>query len=158
SIGIMGAATDMSGAIIAQSTLVVESDLKKVQHPSGGVVKQLLVHEGARVGKDDVLLLMDETGAQANLSAVTNTLWGLEDRRARLQAEREGAAEIAFPEQLLAETESSAQSIISGEKRYFQLRHDASDGQKRQFKEQIAQLQEEIGGMQDQLSAKKQES
>ena len=94
SIGIMGAATRMSGAIISQGSLVVESSVKKVQHPSGGVAKKLLVEDGARVAKDDLLILMDETVAQANLTAVTKSLWELEARRARLQAERDGDAEI----------------------------------------------------------------
>ena len=40
---------------------------------------------------------MDETVAQANLAAVTKSLWELEARRARLQAERDGEQQIAFP-------------------------------------------------------------
>src|SRR5262245_31473853 len=65
SIGVMGAATDMAGAIIAQGTLVVESNVKKVQHPSGGVAKKLLVEDGAHVAEGGLLILMDETVAQA---------------------------------------------------------------------------------------------
>jgi HlyD family secretion protein len=158
SIGIMGAATDMSGAIISSGSLVVESNIKKVQHPSGGVAKRLLVEEGARVNKDDLLIRMDETVAQANLSAVTKSLWELEARRARLQAERDGEQEVIFPETLTSLSDPAAQQIVSGERRFFQLRHDASEGQKRQLNEQVSQLKEEIGGMQDQLAAKKQES
>lgn len=158
SIGIMGAATDMSGAIISQGSLVVESSVKKVQHPSGGVAKQLLVEDGAHVAEGDLLIRMDETVAQANLTAVTKSLWELEARRARLQAERDGEEQIAFPESLTALTDSAAQSIVSGEQKFFQLRRDASQGQKRQLKEQISQVKEQIGGMQDQLTAKKQES
>jgi HlyD family secretion protein len=158
SIGIMGAATKMSGAIIAQGTLVVESSVKKVQHPSGGVAKKLLVEEGAHVAKNDLLILMDETVAQANLAAVTKSLWELEARRARLQAERDGDAKIAFPDSMTSLSDPAAQTIVSGERRYFQLRHDANEGQKRQLTEQIAQLKEEIRGMQDQLAAKQQEA
>ena len=102
SIGIMGAATDMSGAIISPGSLVVESNVKKVQHPSGGVAKTLLVEEGSHVSKDDLLIRMDETVAQANLSAVTKSLWELEARRARLQAERDGEQDVVFPEALTA--------------------------------------------------------
>ena len=67
-------------------------------------------------------------------------------------------AEIAFPERLTSQTDPAAQAIVSGESRFFQLRHEASDGQKRQFREQIAQLNEEISGMRDQLTAKKREA
>ena len=135
SIGIMGAATRMSGAIISQGSLVVESSVKKVQHPSGGVAKKLLVEDGARVAKDDLLILMDETVAQANLTAVTKSLWELEARRARLQAERDGDAEIVFPDSVASLSDPAAQAVVSGERRFFQLRKDANDGQKQQLKE-----------------------
>ncbi|HUD85353.1 MAG TPA: HlyD family type I secretion periplasmic adaptor subunit, partial [Xanthobacteraceae bacterium] len=137
-IGIMGAATDMSGAIISQGSLVVESDVKKVQHPSGGVAKQLLVREGDHVGKDDLLIRMDETVAQANLIAVTKNLWELEARRARLQSERDAEPEISFPDSLTQSQDPAAQSIVAGEQRFFQLRRDASEGQKKQFHEQTS--------------------
>jgi HlyD family secretion protein len=158
SIGIMAAATDMSGAIISQGTLVVETHIKKVQHPSGGVAKTLLVHEGSRVNERDLLIQMDETVAQANLSAVTKSLWELEARRARLQAERDGAQDVQFPDDLAGLSDPSAQAILSGERRFFELRREASEGQKRQLREQIGQLNEQIAGMEDQLTATKQEA
>jgi HlyD family secretion protein len=159
SIGVMGAATDLSGAIISSGSLVVESSVKKVQHPTGGVAKTLLVEEGTRVNGGDLLIQLDETVAQANLSAVTKSLWELEARRARLQTEREGEADITFPDELLAmPADSPAAAILMGERRFFQLRREASDGQKHQLNEQIAQLKEQIVGMEDQLTAKKQES
>ena len=49
SIGIMGAATELSGAVMSSGTVVVESSVKKVQHPVGGVVKTLLVSDGQKV-------------------------------------------------------------------------------------------------------------
>jgi HlyD family secretion protein len=158
SIGIMAAATDMSGAIISSGSLMVESNIKKVQHPSGGVAKALLVDEGSRVNAGDLLVQLDETVAQANLSAVTKNLWELEARRARLQAERDGHANLTFPEELTSLSDPAATAIVSGERRFFQLRREASEGQKRQLNEQISQVNEEIGGMEDQLNAKKQES
>lgn len=158
SIGVMGAATDMAGAIIAQGSLVVESNVKKVQHPSGGVVKKLLVEEGAHVAEGALLILMDETVAQANLVAVTKSLWELEARRARLQAERDGHDEIEIPDSISSLSDPAAQSIVSGEQRFFQLRRESNEGQKRQLKEQIAQLGEQINGMQDQLVAKKEQA
>lgn len=158
SIGIMGAATDMSGAIISQGSLVVESSIKKVQHPTGGVAKSLLIENGARVAKDDLLIRMDETVAQANLAAVTKSLWELEARRARLQSERDAEGEITFSKALSSLADPAATAIVSGEQKFFQLRREASEGQKRQLKEQITQLNEQISVMSDQLAAKSEES
>ncbi len=158
SFGILSAATSLSGAIISTGTLVVESSVKKVQHPAGGVVKTLLVSDGARVNAGDLLVQMDETVARANLAAVTKSLWELEARRTRLQAERDGDTDFAIPPTIKEANDSSADAIIAGEKRFFQLRLEASDGQKRQLREQVAQLNDQIGGLSDQVTAKKQES
>ncbi len=159
SMSIMSAATDMSGAIISNGSLVVESSVKKVQHPAGGVVKNLLVSDGARVKAGDLLIRLDETVAQANLSAVTKSLWELDARRARLQSERDGLGEIGFPEELTSlPADSPAHAIMVAEQRFFKLRRNASDGQRLQLREQIAQLKEQINGLDDQLTAKKQEA
>ena len=158
SFSILSAATSLSGAIITTGSLVVESSIKKVQHPSGGVVKTLLVGDGARVKAGDLLIQMDETVAQANLAAVTKSLWELEARRARLQAERDGESDFAIPAIITDAHDSAADAIVAGEKRFFQLRRDASEGQKRQLREQVAQLTDQIGGLNDQVTAKQQES
>jgi len=157
SIGVIGAATDMSGAVVSSGTLVVESDVKKVQHPSGGVVKTLDVGEGARVKAGALLLHLDETVAQANLVAITKSLWELKARRARLQAERDGKDDFTFDDDLAARDDPSATSIMQGEHTFFDIRRAANDGQKKQLGEQISQLKEQIGGMTEQLAAKKQE-
>lgn len=138
---------------------MVESSVKKVQHPAGGVVKNLLVTEGAKVNAGDLLIRLDETVAQANLSAVTKSLWELEARRARLQSERDGLGEIGFPEDLTSLPEEfPAHAIMVAEQRFFNLRRGASDGQRLQLREQVAQLKEQINGLDDQLTAKKQEA
>ena len=158
SFGILSAATSLSGAIISTGSLVVESSVKKVQHPAGGVVKTLLVADGAHVKAGELLIQMDETVAQANLAAVTKSLWELEARRARLQAERDGDSDFAIPASIVDAKDVSADAIVAGEKRFFQLRLEALDGQKRQLREQVAQLIDQIGGLNDQFTAKKQES
>ena len=38
--------TEISGALIAPGQIVVESNVKKVQHPTGGVVGELRVRDG----------------------------------------------------------------------------------------------------------------
>ncbi len=80
-------------------SLAVESSVKKVQHPSGGVVKRLLVEEGSHVAKDDLLILMDETVAQANLTAVTKSLWSSRRDEPACRRSADGDADIAFPRQ-----------------------------------------------------------
>jgi multidrug efflux pump subunit AcrA (membrane-fusion protein) len=55
-VGGWAATTELSGAVIGSGTLVVDSYTKKVQHPTGGVVGELNVREGAKVKAGDVLV------------------------------------------------------------------------------------------------------
>ena len=55
------ATSELSGAVIASGVLVVESSVKKVQHPTGGVVGEILVKEGDTVTEGQIVMRLDET-------------------------------------------------------------------------------------------------
>jgi HlyD family secretion protein len=134
SIGLLGAGTLLSGAVVAGGSLVVESTVKKVQHPTGGGVGKLLVDDGARVEAGELLIRLDPVEAQANLAAVTKSLWELTARGARLEAERDASEQIAFaPGLLAAAADDEIGRIVTGESRLFELRRDAREGQKAQL-------------------------
>ncbi len=151
--------TDIAGAVIAPGQLVVESDVKKVQHPTGGVVGQLFVREGDRVKAGDVLIRLDETQVRANLDIVLKALDELSARRARDEAERDDAAAIAFPAELLGRqgADPSVAHLVDGEARLFAARRAGRAGQKAQLSERIEQLRQEIGGLTQQAGAKERE-
>jgi HlyD family secretion protein len=154
----LGATTELSGAVIASGSLMVESSHKKVQHPTGGIVGELLVKDGAEVRAGDLLLRLDKTVVQSNLDTVTKALIELAARRARLEAEQEGAGQIVFPRELVSyAADSETARVLSGETRLFELRRAAQAGQKSQLRERVAQLHEEIRGLTDQASAKQKE-
>ena len=90
-VGVWATTTEISGALIAPGTVVVESNIKKVQHPTGGVVGELLVRDGDRVKAGDLFVRLDDTVTKANLAIVTKTLTELYARKARLAAERDRA-------------------------------------------------------------------
>ena len=74
-------------------TLVVESDVKKIQHPAGGVVSKILVRDGMHVHAGDLLLHLDETQLRTNSEVVSQQLDQVRVRLARLIAERDGLDE-----------------------------------------------------------------
>jgi HlyD family secretion protein len=157
-IGVIGATTELAGAVIASGSLVVESNVKKVQHPTGGIVGELLVHDGSHVQAHDLLIRLDETAAQANVAMVDKSLAELFARRARLEAERDGSKEIEFPDDLLRSAQQAdIGRVVTGERRLFELRRQAQDGQKAQLRERITQLNDEVRGYTDQVAAKKKE-
>src|SRR5262245_7565471 len=100
SVGGWGATTDISGAVIAQGALVVDSNLRKVQHPTGGVIGEILARDGDRVEAGNVLVRLDATVTCANLAIVVKGLDEMRARKARLEAERDNAGQVAFPPEL----------------------------------------------------------
>lgn len=153
------ATATLAGAIIAPASVVVETDVKKVQHQAGGIVAELNVKNGDRVEAGAVLIRLDGTLAGASLTMVTKTLDELAGRRARLFAEQESAGIIAFPAELLeqASGDNNVARIIAGEQRLFEARKAGRAGQEAQLRERIAQLAEEVQGLAAQRNAKDQE-
>ncbi|OBP75068.1 hemolysin secretion protein D [Mesorhizobium loti] len=145
--GAWAAVTNLSGAVVASGHFVVDSHVKKVQHPTGGVVAEILVREGDRVKAGDVVIRLDATKTRVNLAVVTKRLDELAARLARLEAERDDLAEIAFPHWLLARGDGAA---IHNETRLFEFRRQSREGKQAQLAERIAQYQHEIEGGKEQ--------
>jgi len=151
-------ATKLAGAVIAPGTLVVENNVKKVQHPTGGVVKELRVKDGDKVAAGDLLILLDGTQARANLDIILGSLDELAARKARLEAESEGADEVTFaPELATRVQEPELMKILSGEQKLFGLRKAERTGQKGLLAERISQLGKEVEGLTGQAAAKERE-
>jgi HlyD family secretion protein len=159
-IGGWATTTQLSGAVIAQGVVVVDSSVKKVQHATGGIVGELHVREGDRVKAGDILIRLDETQTLANATIVTKSLDELLARQARLETERDSAEQIAFPKALLERTKESSSDAgraIAAERTLFDLRRQARSGQKAQLEEKKAQLENEIKGYGGQAEAKQKE-
>ena len=101
-VGGWAATAVISGAVVASGSIVVDSNVKKVQHLTGGIVGELRVRDGDRVRVGDIVVRLDETVTRANLAIVTKGLDELTARKARLESERDGSDTIIFPAQLLA--------------------------------------------------------
>ena len=92
--------SEFAGAVIAQGQMVVDSNVKKVQHPTGGVVAELNVRDGSIVSAGDIVIKLDDTQTRANLQIVVKGLDELMARRAREEAEIDGMQTIEFPADL----------------------------------------------------------
>ncbi len=143
----------LSSAVIAGGDLVVDSSAKKVQHPTGGVVGELRVRNGDRVEAGDLLVRLDDTQTRASLGTVTSQLMQLYGRHARLTAERNEADAIVFPSELAILGPDTAQ-IQDGERRLFEARRKAREGEIAQLRERVGQLREQQTGQAAQLTAK----
>src|SRR5215510_15807245 len=122
--------TEFSGAVIATGQLVVDSNVKKVQHPTGGVVGSLNVREGSPVKAGDIVISLDDTQIRANRDIVVKALNELAARQAREEAERDGLDKVTFPAELLARMDDAdVVKAVTGELRQFETRRVAREGQ-----------------------------
>ena len=125
-VGGWAATTELSGAVIAPASVVVDTNVKKVQHPTGGVVGELLVRDGQRVSAGDIVLRLDETVTRANLAIV---LKGLDEMTARQRPARWPSATgprrcLSGRVLALARTIPTSRAIIDGERKLFELRRE----------------------------------
>jgi HlyD family secretion protein len=154
-VGVWASTTELSGAVIAAGLLVVDTNVKRVQHPNGGIVGEIRVKDGDRVSAGDLLVRLDETVTRANLAVVTKSLDELAARQGRLEAERDGRAEIVVHDDLSRRaSDPEAAALMAGEQRLFDLRREARAGQKAQLEQRVDQLREQIEGLQLQTAAK----
>jgi HlyD family secretion protein len=157
-VGGWGATAVISGAVVASGSLVVDTNVKKVQHPTGGIVGELRVRDGDRVHAGDIVVRLDETVTRANLAIVSKGLDELRARKARLESERDGWDTIVFPAQLVAgASDPDIAAAMDSERKLFNLRKTARNGQKAQLQERVTQLGEEIAGLTAQQNSKTKE-
>lgn len=145
----------LDSAVVTPGTIVVEGNIKKVQHPTGGIIGAINVREGQRIEEGDLLVRLNDTLTRANLSIVVNELTATRARLARLRAERDDALEPSFPTDLVqqAEREPDTRSVLEGEHRLFMSRMTTKNGQKDQLRKRVDQLQQEVAGFIDQRHA-----
>jgi len=145
----------LAGAVVVPGNLVVQSNVKTIQHPSGGVVAEIAVHNGQHVGGGDLLLRLDATQAQASLQVVSKQLDEIRARIARLTAERDGVTELEVPEELAGRAaEGNVKSLLSSEATLFNARSTARRSQIDLLQSKISQLGEEIAGLDAQVASK----
>ncbi|WP_020184856.1 HlyD family type I secretion periplasmic adaptor subunit [Methylopila sp. 73B] len=158
-IGGLSASVEFSGAVVAPGSVVVDRHVKKVQHPTGGVVGAINVRDGDRVKAGAVVLRLDETVARASLAIVEKGLDELAARQMRLVAERDGAAEMAVSLRMAARRSMpEVEDLLGGELKLFAARREARLGQVRQLRERIDQTREQIHGLEQQAVSKADET
>ena len=145
----------LAGAVVVPGNLVVQSNVKTIQHPTGGVVAQIPVHNGMRVGVGDLLLRLDATQAQASLQMVSKQLDEVRVRIARLVAERDGRSGLQAPAELVARSgEEAVKTLLVSEDSLFNARANARRSQTELLQSRGSQLSEEIAGLDAQVGSK----
>ncbi len=145
----------LSGAVVLPGTLVVESSVKKIQHPTGGVVAAIPVEDGMHVSAGTLLLRLDDTQLKANQKLIADQLDQVRVRIARLVAERDGTTVIHFAEQTAdGSQQADIAHLVASETALFDARAKARQGQKDLYASNIRQLQKQIDGLNAEIQSK----
>jgi HlyD family secretion protein len=139
----------IAGAVVTSGAFVAMGENKQVQSFDGGVIKQILVHEGDKVEAGQNLLLLDETQPKAELRRLRLREARLEAMRIRLQAEAEGRNSFVWPADFKRqEPDAEIQAILDAQVSTFAAR-------RRNMDTDIATLQESINALQERIDAGK---
>ncbi len=154
-VGLWSTLTQISGAVVAPGRVEVEQDRQVVQHPDGGVVAEILVKNGDPVVAGQILIRLDGTLLQSELAIVEGQLFEHLARRGRLTAERDDAATITFPAELVAlsQTRPEVEDQIDGQKRLFAARLETLQNELEQLQRRRGQIAAQAEGIAAQRAA-----
>ncbi|SUA99216.1 Type I secretion system membrane fusion protein PrsE [Pannonibacter phragmitetus] len=157
-LGVGMAFATISGAVVASGTVVVETNVKQVQHREGGIVREIYVRNGDHVEAGQQLVRLDDTVTKANLAVVSTQLLDLYAQEARLLAERDGAETITFSTRASAiGGREEIKLTQEGQINLLNARRASLGGRKDQLAEQITQFERQIDGLDAQQIAKEAE-
>lgn len=152
-----GATARLTGAVIAPGRVEVQGSHQVIQHPEGGIVAAVLVTEGQTVAAGQPLLRLDGGDLRSQQAIVAAALLDLMARRARLEAEQDGAPAIAFPPALDPPRDAAAAHLVAGQTRLFRARAEARARETDLADRRAAQVQAQIAGIAAESAAARRE-
>lgn len=139
----------LDAGIVANATVNVTDNRKTIQHLTGGSVEAILVREGDLVKRGQALIELDQTQAVAERGVVSAQYIVVRTVQNRLQAERDGIAEVSFDPDLLARfaDDPRLQAAVALQQRLFTTRRNALIGEAGILQENIHGAEEQIRGL-----------
>lgn len=143
----------IDSAVLASGTLKVKSSRKTVQHLEGGIVNEIRVRDGDHVEAGEVLLVIDQTQARAELALLKGQFITAQGVAARLIAERDGLTEVDYPYSDLVD--ERVLQVIASENQQFLVRRQSRSGEVEVFEQRGEQLRNQIKGLEELIISKK---
>lgn len=153
-LGVWATFSEISGAVVGQGKVKIETERKTVQHLEGGIVDEILVREGDTVTTGQPLIVLESIQVDASVDMLRKQLTASLASQARYTAEKDLKKEIVWSDELMSLVEqTSSNDVIANEQKIFSARRDALDGQISLLRSQMGQLNAQISGSQEQLKA-----
>lgn len=156
--GLWSMLAPLDSAALAPGVVKVEGNRKSLQHLEGGIVSEIRVADGEYVQEGQVLLVLDDTQARAELSIVTGQYFFARALESRLASERDGLEQVRFADDLLQEPDPRTQGAMRNEIEIFNARRNDRLGQQKVLEQRIVQLQSQISGLESLVAAKEEVS
>ena len=143
----------LAGGAVAQGRISPEGARRTVQHLEGGIIEEILARDGDQVLEGDVLIRLQSTQARAGFQVLEDQRLRLEAQLERLQNEQRGSEVPEFSEDLNAEAvrDPSFARILQGQVDQFEARSALHANRSEVLNRRIAQLNEEIAGLEEQM-------
>ena len=153
-LGCWAAVAPLAGAVVATGMVTTEGNKKTIQHLEGGIIKDILIHEGDHVEVGQRIMVLDDTTPGANVEIFRNQLYAALARDSRLTAELNGRAEVQFPDELTAlSRDTMALTAMEDQRGQFRERRASLESQISILRSRAEQLRQEIDGLNRQQAA-----
>jgi epimerase transport system membrane fusion protein len=146
------ATASLAIAVVAPGSVSSESSKRTVQHLEGGIVEQLLVEDGDKVKAGDTLVILSDTQASSQLAIARSQYLINRAMEVRLLAEQEGADMMEIPEDIQDTDNPRVQQVIAVQQSLFAARRQSLKSTLEALDEQIVQMREQIGGLEERIS------
>ncbi|UUR06973.1 HlyD family type I secretion periplasmic adaptor subunit [Sphingomonas glaciei] len=165
------ALTRLDAAAMAPGKLVIDGQRQAVQHREGGVVGEIMVREGQRVAKGQVLLSLAAADVRAQERALSSQAITLLAQRARLQSEQLGRDTIATPVEFASMTNPQDRieiaralevqraqlrtrlAVVQAQRGAFAQRRAGAGNLGRGYSEQVSALDQQIRSLDQELAS-----
>ena len=141
--------------VAAPATVSVESRRKTIQHMQGGVIREVLVKEGAEVKEGDVLMVLDDGATRAAFESIRQNYLAQRAQEGRLLAEASAAPSISFHPDLQNSSEPLVLQHKTVQQQLFVSRRAALSAEIAAATQAIAGMQGQITGMTQMLESRR---
>lgn len=149
--GLWATSAKLASAVITSGAFVATGENKIVQHLEGGVIRDILVHEGDIVVPGQVLMQLDDTAPKAELDRLISRHRRDQAVEARLAAEIRDEPKIDFPRELTDRTNDvDVQAMLAEQQLTF-------EAWRNNLEANVAALQDGISAIQELITASKTE-
>jgi HlyD family type I secretion membrane fusion protein len=157
-LGLCAALIPLSSAVVGHGVVAIESNRQTIEHYEGGIVRQILVHEGDHVRAGQLLFTLNPVQADAALESARNQLFSLLAKSDRLAAERDNRPSVTFSQEVEVQSANPVVArAIADESRQFQERRMTLNDEVAVLQSRISQYETEIGGIDEQRASLQQQ-